>query len=411
MPGPKEGMVGMPARSNQGASVPPGNTASGGELPSTSAAAACAAATSGWSAAISEAGSQGSSGSNSYSTCRPGSAARRLSSHASSAAPTSASVMPGSVRRSQANSAEAGSTPKLRPARTMTPGFSVGPRPSSGCGEWASSSSLSMPARSSAICWEALRDGIRSERLECIWVPWTRTRKQLTPRDTRCSPCQSWSQPLGSPIRHASAPCRRGATTFDPNVPPSSSSAVNASIRSPCKRVPEATRAAAANTMAATAAFMSAVPSPYMRPSRISGASGSDVHRLRASPTGLVSRCPFMTGRPPAAAGQAQDQIWPGGIGRKHLPLTQPQPGGVAAQQSDAGTLVGVRRNLAVGRDQLRHQVDQVVAMGVEKRVHGYTTTSSRGCWVRHSQPDSVTSTVSDTPNPPTPGISRLGTR
>ena len=170
--------------------------------------------------------------------------------------------MPGSVRRSHANSACPGTTPKNTPPDTSTPTFSVGVTRPSGWGTNSSSSSSSSDTSSPAIRRDAFTECTRSESDECICVPRTRIRKQHTPRETRCSACQSRSQPLGSPIRHALTSPRRGARNFEPSSAPASSSATNASTRSPASCSPDSITAAAANTIAATAPFMSLAPRP-----------------------------------------------------------------------------------------------------------------------------------------------------
>src|SRR5919204_6604207 len=76
MPGPNEGIVAIPAASNQGASVAPGKTDNGGDAPRTSRAADWAATTSGCALLISAGGTHVSPGSKTISASRSGSTAR-----------------------------------------------------------------------------------------------------------------------------------------------------------------------------------------------------------------------------------------------------------------------------------------------------------------------------------------------
>ena len=87
----------------------------------------------------------------------------------------------------------------------MTPTFTVGigasPR---GGRRRRPSSSRSMRSISRAIWTVAFTDGSRSEMLECICVPRTRTLKSAAPRETVSIASHSRTMPHGSPSTAAS---------------------------------------------------------------------------------------------------------------------------------------------------------------------------------------------------------------
>ena len=111
----------------------------------------------------------------------------------------------------------------------MTPTLTVGSAP--GGRRRRPGSSRCMRSIRRAICTVAFTHGSRSERLECICVPRTRTLKSAAPRETVSIASHSETIPQGSPSTAASPASRPdSASHWLPRREPASSSAVSTSV-------------------------------------------------------------------------------------------------------------------------------------------------------------------------------------